>query len=121
MYISKVNRNVNVATLGYKNYASGLSGLSATESPAIIETATNWTDAILNTIGKAIPLWQQQQVFKAQLKLAKQQAQASGSMINVGDLNVPAIPVSVGMDTNTKMMIGLGIGALALILLMKKR
>jgi len=102
----------------------GLGEMTTTIAPDVattVQAQQSVTDQIIGAIGKIIPLWQQQQVFNAQLKLAKQQAQASGGMINPSQLTVPGIPVNVGMDSQTKTMLMLGIGALAVILLMQKK
>lgn len=99
----------------------GFGAVEMPPPPPSESTLSTYGQQIVDFIGKAFPLYQQKAVFDAQLKLLKQQAASSGSLIDPSKITVPGIPVNVGVDSHTKMMIGLGIGAVALILLMKKR
>lgn len=83
--------------------------------------AQSKTDAIIESIGKIVPLWQQQRIFNAQLAIEKARAKQSGGNLDTSTLRPPEIPVSFGIDSNTQMLIMGGIGLLALILIMKRR
>lgn len=96
-------------------------GLGAT-NPDVHAVAQSRTDAIIEAIGKIVPLYQQNRIFNAQLKLAQQQAQSGGSMVlDTSNLTPAGIPVSMGVDKQTQMLIMGGIALLAVILLLKKR
>ncbi len=90
-------------------------------TPEVVATAKSKTDAIIEAIGKVIPLYQQQKIFNAQLKIAKQNAAQTGGMIDVSQLQPPGIPVSVGLGSQTNTMLLMGLGAIALVLLLKRR
>lgn len=86
---------------------------------------------IADLLGKALPIYQQQQVFKTQLKLAEQ----GKPMLDPQQVQVPGIPIKVDIPpemqsevrqtlatTRSSMNWGLlAVGGLALFFMMKKR
>ena len=82
--------------------------------------AQSAADAVAEAIGKLMPLVRDQQLFNAQLKIAKKQAAQSGQYIDPSQLTTGGIGVNLGLDSQTKTMLFAGLGIIALILLLKK-
>lgn len=85
-----------------------LHGLGDTAQPAPAPAAAPWWQTLISTAAQALPLYQQQQLFKMQVQRAAQGLPP----INVQDIAPPGVPVKVGIDKNLVM---LGLGGLAII------
>ncbi|MBT9174240.1 MAG: hypothetical protein DDT21_02652 [Syntrophomonadaceae bacterium] len=79
------------------------------------------TQRIIDDVMRVVPLWQQQQVFRAQLRLEEARARAGGGPLQTENLAVPGVPVTVGVQRGTLAPVLIGVGLLAVVLLMKKR
>lgn len=95
--------------------------INAPNAPSIPVTGSTVIDTILNTIGGVANFKNQQAIFDAQLKAYKQNLLTS---VNPAGVQPPIIYTGGGYSQSnglsTPLMIGLGVGALALVLLLSK-
>lgn len=105
------------------NYLGAVTDIN-TMPPDVGSIATKAQDismAIADSIAKLMPLVRDQQLFNAQLKLAKANAQQAGGYIDPSKLTTGGINMNVGLDPNTKNLIFYGLIGLAVVLLLRKR
>lgn len=112
--------NFNYSALGGGHNHRWDNEYNLSGAPDVKAVAQSRTDAIIEAIGKIVPLYQQNRIFNAQLKLAQQQAAQGSGVLDTSNLIPAGIPVSMGVDKQTQFIIMGGIALLAVILLLKK-